>query len=207
MTAPWPSHTFAPCSRTTYITWLIGYLQKGGRVSGAYDRPYPDDRHLIAWRDYILDDPCGVDARSILVMPGVHALAGSRPGHCDVYSLEDFTCRRGHVPVYSDPEFGELVALAVRENAGLVPVAREVEGRIVAPGTNYRGVMAPHEAPPTALVTVCSLLADGCGWRQTWDTPEEIWEAELGHARDDHGEADPEGAIMRARLLADWGRL
>lgn len=62
---------------------------------------------------------------------------------------------------------------------------RALDGRIMAPGDHYRGKFAAWETPAHAVHDGCPL--DDC--RQ----------ALVDHIRKDHGQPDPEDAIMRAR--------
>jgi hypothetical protein len=65
--------------------------------------------------------------------------------------------------------------------------------------------MPIHEAPANAVVSHCPLGL--CDWKQYWDTAEELNEARTRHVRDDHGEADPDIAILRAQLRSEVARL
>lgn len=64
-----------------------------------------------------------------------------------------------------------------------------IEGRIVALGGAYRGIMAPWVAPPEALNAWCPHGLGACRWRQIWDTPQEVKGALIKHIDDAHGGA------------------
>lgn len=65
----------------------------------------------------------------------------------------------------------------------------------------YRGTLPAWEAPANAVQSRCPVGL--CVWYEVWDTVEELNEAKLRHVRDDHGEADPEIAILRAHIRSE----
>jgi hypothetical protein len=75
-----------------------------------------------------------------------------------------------------------------------------IKGRIMTPGDAYLGKFAAHEAPPQAYRAACPLFGD-CDWRQFWDTPEEVRDAEDEHAEQEHGGGDP--VARRQRQVFD----
>ena len=91
-------------SKRGYEKWLAGYMSQGGKPTHSYDYDMPEDRWVIAIKDFQIEPLHGSDSLQIIVKSGV-IFKGGDLGHTNLYFMDDFKLMGGWVPVYSDIKF------------------------------------------------------------------------------------------------------
>lgn len=97
-----------PARSSDYTQWLRGFLEHGGKVTHAYDRPMRGDWY-VARGSFTLPPLYGAQSLNIIIPKGITVVC-SDPGHSGLYWMDGY--RKGvedqhftaNVPVFSDTE-------------------------------------------------------------------------------------------------------
>jgi hypothetical protein len=110
-----------PATLGQYVTWLNGYIERGGHPTHYYDYPFTGFTYALS--DVMVDSDAefGAKSRSIIVPRG-RKISRTNPdayfngwGHTDLFLMDDYQTHGIWVPVYSDPEFDTLLTDEHRE--------------------------------------------------------------------------------------------
>jgi len=110
------SDTTQPATRTQYLAWLEGYVQRGGKPTDFYDYPFSQARFRYASSPLVVDSgyEYGSSSREIIVARNVTTERTNPAGpfdgwaHTQVFFMHGYRTNKSIIPVYSDPEFAQF---------------------------------------------------------------------------------------------------
>lgn len=86
-----------------YNAWITGFIANSGQPTHCYDYPMSNQSFYIAISDFELLALAGSTSINVIVPKGIKVKSDDL-GHCNLYFMDDFTCRGGFVPVFEDTE-------------------------------------------------------------------------------------------------------
>ncbi len=81
---------------------MTGFVDRGGKISDAYDHPFDGDRWYVATKPFEMIPLFGASRIHLIIPSGIDVTVTDAFTHCEIFWMDGFKTNERGVSIYAD---------------------------------------------------------------------------------------------------------